>query len=475
MSLIHIFRKLHLYSRRRFQVIAVLLLTCAGLWAVPNVLQHRNSHKLRATALLELTTDSNGVTHSQLTPITILIDNRFRDASIYERKPRPMSLENGVVYEAQKSGVPTGYVTILNGEEKDGIWVALGKWQAAAAKPAPEKPALAADATVSAPSGSSTPDDRPILHRGNAPASTPTPSTPAPSAQATPAPPSDPDRPVLVHPGNASGATPTPTPETPTAQASPTPEPPPDPDRPVLAHRGKNQQPAAKSGISPVQTTSGPPPPSDPDRPVLSRKGEVKETKLPAGSVKAGKQVLVAVSDAQATETRSYEYIWKTGEEQEIQFKMRKLALAQLPRDSSGVTEAAFSKVVMRSFDVDLTNDAIVVFSAELPGPTSKDSSGARSATRYVTVIARVDIEGNPEKLAASVADSSKLDVVPRLELIDAVDVDGDGLAELLFREYGFDQKGFVIYGVGHGTLSKIFEGATQPLRSPADTATANH
>jgi hypothetical protein len=44
-------------------------------------------------------------------------------------------------------------------------------------------------------------------------------------------------------------------------------------------------------------------------------------------------------------------------------------------------------------------------------------------------VIARVDFEGVPQKLASSVTDSSRLDVAPRLELIDAVDVDGDGPA----------------------------------------------
>jgi hypothetical protein len=49
--------------------------------------------------------------------------------------------------------------------------------------------------------------------------------------------------------------------------------------------------------------------------------------------------------------------------------------------------------------------------------------------------------------------------------LIDAVDVDGDGLAELLFREYDFDQKSFIIYGVGHGTVTKVFEGASEPLK----------
>ena len=80
-------------------------------------------------------------------------------------------------------------------------------------------------------------------------------------------------------------------------------------------------------------------------------------------------------------------------------------------------------------------------------------------------MIARVDFDGVPQKLAASVTDSSRLDVAPRLELIDAVDVDGDGPAELLFREYSFDEKSFIIYGVGRSTVTKVFEGAGTPLQ----------
>jgi len=55
--------------------------------------------------------------------------------------------------------------------------------------------------------------------------------------------------------------------------------------------------------------------------------------------------------------------------------------------------------------------------------------------------------------------------VAPRLELIDAVDLDGDGLGELLFREYSFDQKSFIIYGIGRSTVTKVFEGASQDLK----------
>jgi len=122
----------------------------------------------------------------------------------------------------------------------------------------------------------------------------------------------------------------------------------------------------------------------------------------------------------------------------------------------------------MRSFDLDMSNDAVIVLSAEIPGsylaPSAKDSPG-KFVSRYVTVIARVNFEGVPVKLASSVTDSTRLDVAPRLELIDAVDVDGDGLAELLFRQYSFDEKSFIIYGVGRNSVTRVFEGASTSLR----------
>jgi hypothetical protein len=212
--------------------------------------------------------------------------------------------------------------------------------------------------------------------------------------------------------------------------------------------------------------------------------------KLPASSsgAQSSPQTLVAVSDAQASDSRSYEFIWKPGEQAAIEAKMLHLALAQLPKESPPLTEKSLTNMVIRSFDLDMSNEAVMVLTAELrpssaapatrpgtkagtrPAAGTKNAPATTSApdksvARYITLIARVDFEGNPQRLAASVTDSSRLDIAPRLELIDAVDVDGDGLAELVFRQYSFDDKSFVIYGVGRSTVTKIFEGASQPLK----------
>ncbi len=187
-----------------------------------------------------------------------------------------------------------------------------------------------------------------------------------------------------------------------------------------------------------------------------------------------GTQSLVAVSDEQPGDSRSFQFLWKPGEEPAIDARLRRLALAQL---AGAVSESSLTNVVIRSFDLDLSNDAVMVISAEAPPVAAPlTAKGAKSAavaktpptpgaTRYVTLIARVDFEGNPQKLAASVTDASRLDVAPRLELIDAVDVDGDGFGELLFRQYSFDEKSFVIYQIGRSTVTKLFEGASQPIK----------
>jgi hypothetical protein len=386
---------MNLYRRSIF-LASLALFVVSGLAVLA---QRRATHKLRATALLEINTDSVGVVKSTVIPIAILDEGHFHDASIYKATPRPMALADGVVYEAQKNGKPVGYVTITTGANQGG-WVALGRWSLpTVAKKTETQPA--------APT-----DDRPILHHGDS----------APAASATP------------------------TPEQPPAGSAPPPQQ--DPDRPVLRKAEKTQpeqSAAATPTPAPGSAASTPAPPAEP-----------------------GTKVYVGVSDAESGDTRSYEYPWKPGEEQQMQNRMIKIALGELPHENSQLTPNSLKNVVMRSFDLDMSNEAVLVLSAEVPGsylaPGARQTPG-KFVSRYVTVIARVDFEGVPRKLASSVTDSTRLDVAPRLELIDAVDVDGDGLAELLFREYSFDEKSFIIYGVGRNAVTKVFEGASSKLK----------
>ncbi len=408
--------------------------------------QHRNSHKLRATAVVEVTTDPHGVVTTRLVPVTVLDEKHFQDASVYKASPRPMALENGLVYEAQKTGTPVGYVTILNGANSGG-WVAMGRFN----------PVSATAKTDATPKPVTSGDDRPILHHGDSSNSGATSSSPTATPTSTPAD-SNSDRPVLHHGDSSTSATPPSPVATPTpAQASPSPTPPEaqeDPSRPLLQHRAPGQKP------------QGPQPDAVPTpTPAQPTKGNAPSAKSPAGA--GVTQTYVAVSDEQPIDTRSFNFSWKPGEEQEVGVKMRKLALAQLQRESPRLTDSSLSNVVFRSFDLDLTNDAALVISAEasVSSPAGAKETQGKSIVRYVTVIARLDFDGIPQKLMVNLTDSSRLDVVPRMELVDAVDVDGAGPAELLFREYSFDHKSFVIYTVGRNVATKIFEGSSQSIR----------
>ncbi len=403
---------MNLYSRRKFLAsvgCAILgLLAFASITATVNA-QRRTPHKLRATAVLEVTTDPAGTVSTRVIPVTILADGSFHDAGTYKAAPRPMALDSGIVYEAQKSGIATGFVTIDKSVNNNG-WTATGKWQ----------PVTAAKKAEPTPTPINVGDQRPILHHGDAGTAT---TVPTPSTSATP---------VSVPPPSSAPA-----------EA--------DSDRPVLRRRESG---SAEPSPTPTPAASAQP------------EGTVPKTPLPV--IAAGTRTFVGVSDTQSVDPRSFDFVWKPGEEQQMEAKMRKLLLAQLPHENAQLPPTALKNVVMRSFDLDLSNDAVLVMSAEIPGsylaPGAK-SAPAKFVDRYVTVIARVDFEGMPLKLAASVTDSTRLDVAPRLELIDAVDVDGDGLAELLFREYSFDEKSFIIYGVGRNTVTKVFEGASTPLK----------
>ena len=86
-------------------------------------------------------------------------------------------------------------------------------------------------------------------------------------------------------------------------------------------------------------------------------------------------------------------------------------------------------------------------------------SAPASDLQYIVTLVAHADIYGELRKLFSNVTDTQHLDAIPRMELIDAVDADGDGRAELLFREISDAGTAFNIYRVTGDQLWPLFEG----------------
>ena len=119
-----------------------------------------------------------------------------------------------------------------------------------------------------------------------------------------------------------------------------------------------------------------------------------------------------------------------------------------------------FEDVKLRVFDVATNNEPILVLSAKATLPQSARAGSEAAREYYITVVARSDFNGELRKLLSSVTDNQHLDVTARLELIDAVDADGDGRGELLFREVSDVGSAYVVYRVTPDQLWTLFEGS---------------
>lgn len=190
-----------------------------------------------------------------------------------------------------------------------------------------------------------------------------------------------------------------------------------------------------------------------------------------------------AISDAGGPDPRPYAYDLKPDEELNYRSKMLDFAATQLnaqattsakqavPANKASASKpvgkrvgklpkATFDDVSLRIFDLSNSNQPVLVLSAKThPAAASATATGSIEEPKEITLIARTNLEGELKKLFFSQTDSHHLDVAPRMELIDAVDVDGDGRGELLFRRTFDDGSAYAIYRVTSDQLWPLFEG----------------
>jgi hypothetical protein len=239
--------------------------------------------------------------------------------------------------------------------------------------------------------------------------------------------------------------------------------------RPTL-RRGKPTQPAPEEDEPAAKT-------GKPDTPAAASLGPV--------------QLVPAISDASGPEPKPYKFFWKTGEEEERRNQMldlagdevrayaNALARNRIPAKPPAAKPAAaghkpaakpvqpvFENVQFHAFDVWANNQVVMILSAEahfppVPGPPAVGATAAPEQYS-VTLVTRTDIYGNLRKLYSGVTDKFHLDVTPRLELIDAVDADGDGRGELLFRETTDAGNGYIIYRASADKLWKMFDSLSE-------------
>jgi hypothetical protein len=408
----------------------------------------------RALGLLELV--ANG--KARLIPITVMFDGKFYDGGFYKASPIPMALEQDTVYEGVRTGVSQGLFTVGGAFHRGNAWIADGKWEPAGAVPPKKRP-------LQPPAAAPRDDDQdkpPVLRRPGSGSGSEAPK-PAPPV----APPSD--TPVATAPAPA----PAPAPVSP-EQNSQDNDNDNDKDRPVL-RRGKQTSSSAKR--EPNNTTAM----SSPAR-VASNLPAANTGEQKIGGEKPALQI-TAISDAVVSEPHPYSYMVKPAEEQQLREKMLALATNEIRdrtrqlasedakpapvRNSSQKNKTpasrsappSFEDTQFQIFDLSNANEPVLVLTTTASFPT-KSNSGANPY--YVALVTREDISGELHKAFSNVTDSRHLDIQPRLELIDAVDADGDGRGELLFRQISDKGSAFVIYRVIGEQLWALFQGTPE-------------
>jgi hypothetical protein len=256
-------------------------------------------------------------------------------------------------------------------------------------------------------------------------------------------------------------------PETSTTTAKRVPPPPPatddDPDRPRM-RRGASDEFA---GSASPQTPEA----ADPNAPELKRGKPAANSPLVTAPPPAPKQsplqlannkLMAAISDATPDDDRSFLFMWKPEEQKRLTGLMENLAEEELASGTEGDTtreqgkrpakKAVLENVQVRAYDPATNNEAVLILTA-----TSAMQRKEGEFNRYVTVVAHVDLDNLAHKLFSSVTDDDHLDSVGILQLVDAVDSDGDGRAEFLFRRIGkYDQR-FELYRSYGSQLLKLF------------------
>src|SRR5438552_1689210 len=408
----------------------------------------------RALGLLELA--ANG--KARLIPITVMFDGKFYEGGSYKASPIPMALERDTVYEAVRAGVSQGLFTVGSAFHRGNAWVADGKWAPAGAPPPKKRPA------ETLASRDDDQDKPPVLRRpGSGTGSEP----PKPAAPVSP----PADTPAATAPAPSPAAAPA-VPE----QSSQDNDNDNDKDRPVL-RRGKQSSPSTKK--EPNNTTA------------MSSPARVGTQNLPAANTgeqkiageKPALQMMPAISDAGTSDPRPYNYVVKPAEEQQLRKKMLALAANEIRDRARQLTSEdakpaparassqknktpavrsappSFEETQFQIFDLSNANEPVLVLTSKASFP-AKSNSGADQY--YVALVAREDISGELHKAFSNVSDSRHLDIQPRLELIDAVDADGDGRGELLFRHISDKGRAFVIYRVIGEQLWALFQGTPE-------------
>ena len=470
---------------------AAIMLAGSPLTAQGPIIQYGQKVKVdkgpRALGLVQLPSKGK----ARLIPIAIMMDGKFYDADSYKAAPVPMALDFGIVYEAFQSGVSQGIFTITQPGQLNRTWIAEGTWLTAGewAKKKTKKytPPVIEDENgppvLHRRKQSSDADDKSTDKSKDKEKDKDAKSADTKSADAKDVDAKDKDKDDKgktsggkEQPPNPKGKDQTQKDEQKSADnssATKDDEQIADPNRPRL-RRGRPPDVDARRDVY-TKFEALPNPAS-----VSSDPGKPDGGKAKDPGALAQVTTFTAISDAGGPDSRSYIYEVKADEQAIYRNKMLDLAAAQFRAHSkaaavttpsarkTSVTKAAgksaaklpkpdFDDVTLHIFDLSNSNEPVLVLSAKArPAPSASGNAGE---PKEITLIARTNLEGEMQKLFFSQTDSRHLDETPRMELIDAVDADGDGRGELLFRRSSGTGSAYSIYRVTRDRLWPLYEG----------------
>jgi hypothetical protein len=396
---------------------------------------------------------------ARLVPVSIFYAGAYQDAGVFLSQPTPLALQADTVYDLEVAGDPAGTFTLQSASRRNDAWLAAGNY-----KPVPPPKPFKPNVHIALGPTADDDSDRPVLKRRHVDADTPA-STPA----------------------SASG---------PAAASAPKTEGPvgsDDPDRPKL-HRAPAAQTAATTSSEPTSTNPAENKPGSATNPKSSddylnpeddksrphiRRGTYTEQNPPLPSLlgnPADLRQTVAVSDAAHTDEHPFKHEWNNDDERDrAQKAMQQLAVAQMDawqkklpaakppasvgrkpgRRMAAPATPDLTAIQFAAFDLSYQDEPTYVFNAQ--------TSDTGLAQIFVTVVARPDIYGNLQVIFSSVTNGAELSLNPRYRLVDAVDANGDGRAELLMESRNLDGRRFLLLDVYRGQAEKVFETGLVP------------
>ncbi len=386
---------------------------------------------------------------------------------------------------------PSRTLAVINGQDVDSSKPHFSSNSASPGSGGSATPTPGTSDTSSTPAGD---PDRPTMKRkpdtSDKTASTGSSSSPAPDTPAD-----DPDRPTMKRHPDTSGQTAS-TGSTGSDSDDSRDNPPDDSDRPTLRRRTPAAAEAAKGKSDQASVTSVGSLNDDPNRPMLHRgkpAGVPKEVDFPKLSGLPNEKDLhqmVAVSDAANRPAHDFSRPWDDeAEHQAILSKMQTAARQLLSAYEAANEAAPPAPAPAPKPDTRRPNSkirhAVTPDTAPPPPPEAlvdeklngyllsyggaatyvytAHTDGLGPALRFVTLVAQVNMQGEPEIALKSVTDAAHLDRIARMRLVDVVDAEASNRASLLFELRARNSRQFALYRVIGGRADQIFlTGTTQ-------------